>query len=270
MLHHDPLMTEMDVNHWRNVQSLVLESARAKRRIIVIHEEGRVLKLVHSNGDEIAGRIDRINDPHAAAAALYRANQASVDFVAVFERRAFDAYFAAFQDTWRPDEDLDVFVHRAYAMLDNYPDGLVTFPGKARDTLGLQWRVGATYEQVVSAVETVVEPNSSIVFGAFDGDSLWASLVLGFDGDRRANVVTTVDSLVVPLTGGRTKVAGAIVDWMASKFPTQPCRLALFTDVAGARSVLSATDKLGSLRELKAAGRLIATRAPDQLASLLN
>src|SRR5688572_19206250 len=101
MLHQDPLMTEIDVNHWRNAQSLVLESAKAKRRIIVIHEQGRVLKLVHSHGAEITARVERVEQPHAAAEALYRANQADVDFVAVFERSAFDAYFGALQDTWR-------------------------------------------------------------------------------------------------------------------------------------------------------------------------
>ena len=270
MLHQDPLMTEMDVNHWRNLQSLVLESARAKRRIVVIHEAGRVLKLIHSNGDEVAGRIDRIDDPHAAAAALYRANEDRVDFVAVYERRAFDSYFAAFQDTWRADEDLDVYVHRTYAMLDDYPDGMVTFPGPARATLGLQWRVGATYAQVVSAVDKFAKPNSTVVLGVFDGDGLWASLVLGFDGDRRANIVTTVDPMVMALTGDRAKVVRTVLDWVATKFPAQPCRLALFTDTAGARAVLKAADKLTALRDLKAEGRLIASPAPPELSALLS
>ena len=269
MLHQDPLMTEIDVNHWRNVQSLVLESAKTKRRIIVIHEDGAVQKCVHSYGDEVMGRIARVDNPHTAAEALYRANQANVDFVAVFERKAFDSYFGAFQDTWRADEDLDAFVHRTYAMLDDYRDGMVTFPGRARETLGLQWRTGASYEQITDAVERFVEPNSTVVLGVFEGGQLWASLVLGFDGERKANVVTTVDSMVVPLAGEWTRVAGSVKGWADGKFPGQPCRLGLYTDLQGARELLGASDKLAVLRQLKSAGRLLADPLPEVLVAAL-
>jgi hypothetical protein len=269
MLHQDPLMTEMDVNHWRNLQSLVLESAKAKRRIIVIHEDGAVQKCVHSHGDEVTGRIERVDNAHAAAEALYRANQSKVDFVAVFERKAFDSYFGAFQDTWRADEDLDTFVHRSYAMLDEYPDGMVTFPGRARETLGLQWRTGASYEQITDAVARFVEPNSSVVLGVFEGGEIWASLVLGFDVERKANVVTTVDSMVVPLSGEWARVAGSVKGWVDGKFTGQPCRLGLYTDLEGARELLAASDKLAVLRQLKPAGRLLADPLPEALAAAL-
>lgn len=269
MLHQDPLMTEIDVNHWRNMQTLVLDSAKAKRRIILIHEGGQVLKQVHSHGEAVKDAVDRVDDPHAVAEQLYRANHGSVDFVAVFERRAFDAYFAAIQDTWRADEDLDAFVHRTYAMLDEYPDGMVTYPGRARETLGLQWRVGATYEQVTAAVERFVSPQSTLVLGVFDEDALWASLVLAFDADRRANVVTTVDSMEVSLTGERERVAGEVIGWINRKFADKPCSLALFTDVDGARKVLAAEDKALALRELAAAGRLLADPIPEQLKAVL-
>jgi hypothetical protein len=269
MLHQDPLMTEIDVNHWRNAQSLVLESAKAKRRIIVIHEDGAVQKCVHSHGDDVSGRIERVDNPHAAAEALYRANQTKVDFVAVFERKAFDSYFGAFQDTWRADEDLDTFVHRTYSMLDDYPDGLVTFPGRARETLGLQWRAGASYEQIMGAVEHLIEPSSTVVLGVFDAGELWASLVLGFDAQRKANVVTTVDSMVVPLAGEWARVAGSVRSWVDGKFTGQPCRVGLYTDLQGARDLLAASDKLAVLRQLKSAGRLLADPLPEILAAAI-
>ena len=41
MLHEDPAMLDIDVDHWRNLQSLVLDSAKARRRIVVIHEDAR-------------------------------------------------------------------------------------------------------------------------------------------------------------------------------------------------------------------------------------
>jgi hypothetical protein len=263
MLHEDPLMLDIDVVHWRNVQSLVLDSAKARRRIIVIHEDGEILKFVHSDREAIVTTVDRVDDPHAVAERVYRDNKDLVDFVAVFERRAFDEYFGRFQGTWRADEDLDAFVHRTYALLDEYRDGIVTYPGPARNVLGLQWRLGATYEQVTAAVERYVPPSSTVVFGVFDGDALWTTLVLGFDADLRADVVTTVDPSVLTVERGRAAIAEEIVAWVGERYRT--CSLALFTSRDGARAFLDAPDKLAALAELQERGDLIAGRVPSGL-----
>ncbi len=267
MLHENPLMVDADVDHWRNLQSLILESAKGKRRIIVIHEDGAILKFVHSMKAEIVKPIDRIGDPHAAAKAIYEANRGACDFVAVFERRGLDRYFGAFQDTWRADEDLDLYVQRSYAMMDQYPDAIVTYPGRARDTLGLQWRLGATYEDGTTAIRTFVEPETSVVFGVFDGDALWASLVLHFDADHRADVVTTVDPSELTATG-RDATASEVVSWVESKYGR--CSIGLFVDLAGARSFLRDTDKAAALAAIAGRGALIARPLPSGLAAAIS
>ena len=122
MLHENPWMADIDVDHWRNMQTLLLDSAKERRRIVVIHEAGEIQKFVHSERQPIERPVARITDPRADAEAIYRANEAAVDFVAVFERRAFDDWTARFQDSWRSDEDLDAFVYRQYALMDEYPE----------------------------------------------------------------------------------------------------------------------------------------------------
>ncbi len=261
MLHEDPLMLDIDVEHWRNVQSLVLDSAKARRRIVVIHQDGEILKFVHSDREQVVTTVDRVEDPHAVAERVYRDNADRVDFVAVFERRAFDEYFGRFQGTWRADEDLDAFVHRTYALMDEYRDGIVTYPGPARNVLGLQWRLGATYEQVTQAVERYVPPSSTVVFGVFEGDALWATLVLGFDADLRADVVTTVDPSLLTVERVRAAIAEEIVARVSERYRT--CSLALFTSRDGARAFLDAPDKLATLAELQEQGDLIAERIPS-------
>jgi hypothetical protein len=261
MLHEDPLMLDIDVDHWRNLQSLILDSAKGRRRIIVIHEDGEILKFVHSSRERVARTIDRVEDPHAVAERVYRDNADRVDFVAVFERRAFDEYCGRFQGTWRPDEDLDVFVHRTYELMNEYPDGIVTHPGPARNVLGLQWRLGATYDQVTQAVERYVPPSSTVVFGVFDGDALWATLVLGFDADLRTDVVTTVDTSALTVERGRDAIAEEIVAWVGERY--RPCSLGLFAGRDGARAFLGATDKLAALLELREKGDLIAEPVPS-------
>jgi hypothetical protein len=257
------LMADIDVNHWRNLQTLLLESAKTKRRIILIHENGKVLKFVHSQHAPIVRTIDRVDQPRAVAEKVYRANSDNADFVAVFERRAFDRYFGQVQDTWRSDEDLDVYVHRMYAMLDDYPEGIVTYPGSARTTLGLQWRLGASYEEI-KAVIGHIPAQSTAVLGVFDGDALWATLVVGLDGERRAKVVTTVDPSELPPAATRKDIAKNVVAWANRRYP--PCSLGLFMGLGSARAFLSETDKTKALHEIMSRNDLIADPIPIELA----
>jgi hypothetical protein len=262
MLHQDPLMNDIDVNHWRNLQNLILDSAKKKRRIIIIHENGKVLKFVHSERADIVRDVDRVDRPLEVAEKVYRANEGKADFVAVFERRAFDRYFGKIQDTWRADEDLDVFVHRMYASLDEYPEGIVTYPEPASRTLGLQWRLGADHDEVEAAAR-LLPAGSTAVFGVFDGDALWATLVLGFDKEWKTRVVTTVDTSELAAAAGRAGTARNIVEWVGRKYP--PCSLGLFMGLASARIFVSSRDKRGALRQIAAKGDLIA----DPVASAL-
>jgi hypothetical protein len=266
MLHANVWMGDIDVDHWRNLQTLMLESAKAKRRVVVIHEDGEIQKFIHSQRVEIVRPVTRIDDPHAAAKAIYEANAAVADFALVYERRAFDRYTAEFQGTWRSDEDLDVFVQRTYALMDKYADGIVTYPGHARDTLGLQWRLGTTYAEATGAVARFIEPETSVVFGVFDGDDLWTTLVLRFDADLRADVVTTVDSTEISASG-RQALAAAVVSWVEERYGR--CSLGLFTDLEGARSFLGTRDKAAAVAGLAGRGALIAYRLPATLASAL-
>jgi hypothetical protein len=266
MLHADPLMCDIDVDQWRNLQSLLLDSAKGRRRVVLVHEDGEVLKLVHSHREALKGKVSHVADPHETARQLYFDNAGKADFVAVFERRAFDEYFGRWQGTWRADEDLDDFVHRTYEMISEYPDGLVTYPGEARHTLGLQWRLGASHEKITRAVHEFVPPGSTVVFGIFDQEKLWATLVLGFDEDLKVRVVTTADVARLPGVTSREAVARSVVEWAEAKYP--PCSIGLFTSLPGAQAFVSASDKGEALRRLSRDGDLVAGPLPEALIPL--
>jgi hypothetical protein len=267
MLHENPLMVDIDVDHWRNLQTLLVTSAKTRRRIIVIHEDGEILKFVHSKREDIVRNVDRIDDPQAAAERIYRANADKVEFVVVYERDAFDQYFAGVQEGWHYGEDLDVYVHRMYAMLDDFSDGIATYPGPARSQLGLQWHIGVRYEDVEAAVQRFITPESTLVAGVFAGDALWTSLVLHFDADRRVDVVTTIDPSLIEATG-RDSIIEAVIAWAEERYGR--CDLAAFlTDEATARALLAASDKLTAGREALARGALIVSRVPAALAAFV-
>jgi hypothetical protein len=267
MLYKDVLMEDINVAQWRNAQTLLLDSAKERPRIVVLHDDGEVRKVAHSAGLPVNSPPSRVSSPSAAAQALYDANAADVDFVAVFERRAFDAYFAAVQDSWDIDEDLDVFVQRTYALLDDYPDGMLTYPQPARATLGLQWRLGATHQETLDAARAFVEPNSTIVLGVFDEGELWASLVVSFGEDGCVMSVTTADPEETKLSGDRTRIATDVVEWVRAKHGS--CSLGLFLDRPFAEAFLTSSDKAAALRDASKADALLLSPVPAALARAL-
>ncbi len=241
MLHGDVLMADLDVDQWRNAQDLVLRSAKEARRVIVLLEAGTVVKCRHTSGRAVLDAPSQIDDLEAAAQALYEANREDTDFVLVMERDAADEYFAAFQQAWTADEDLDEFVRRTYRSLDDYAGSIVTYPGRARDNLGLQWRLGASYEQVEAAVHTMVEPSSTVVLAVHDGKKLWTSLILRFDDDLKIVSIGTADPSLVDIHGTRSEVVERLVRFAEGR-EGNVC-LVVEATLEAAKSFLAAEDK---------------------------
>lgn len=255
MLHQDVLMADIDVDQWRNAQALLLRSAKAARRLVVIHDGGTVVKFVHTAGRECTGRVDTVTDARALAADLYEANRELVDFVVVMERSAVDAYFSAVQNAWDIDDDLDVFVQQTYAKLDDYPEGIVTHPGPARSTLGLQWRTGVSLADINAATAALVPPNTTVILGVHGGSSLWASLVLDFDADHKVSSITTADPSLVDIGGPRDEVLDRLTAWQAGR--GKQVSIGLMLDRDAAEEFLSAVtaDKARVLASLATAGK---------------
>lgn len=267
MLHENPLMANIDVNHWRNMQALLLQSAKGKRRIVLIHENGELLKFVHSERAEIVKSVTRVDDPQKVAKKVYEDNPGLADFVFVVERNAADRYFYQVQDAWSATEDLDVYVHRMFALLDAYPDGIVTYPGSARTNLGLQWKFGSKYEDVQAAVENFVPVNSSMVLAVFDGDELWGSLVMSFDEQKSITNLTTLDPTELTNTKGMKSCAKEIADWVSKTYST--CSLGVFIDLADAKAFIASDEKLAALKAAALKGNLLVDPMPESLAKLL-
>jgi hypothetical protein len=245
MLHETVRMTDIDVDHWRNLQSLLLVSAKARPRIVVIHEQGEVLSVAHSGGERVTGAPLQIEDPPTVARGLHEANS-DVDLVAVFERDAVDSHFAAMGASWNPDEDLDDWVRRLYGTLDRDDDGIVTHPGPASQQLGLQWRIGVSYAQLHSAVERHVAADSSVAFAVLDHQEVWATLVVGFDDDQRVTVTTTADPSA-PLSGSTDEILDGLIALAQERHG--PCALAVAIERADAEALLRDGVTEAALRE---------------------
>lgn len=248
MLHGNVLMADLDVDQWRNAQDLVLRSAKEAKRLIVMLEKGEVVKCRHTTGRPVKDAPRHVDDLHAAAKALFEANAEHTDFVLVLERDAADEYFSEFQDSWDADEDLDLFVQRTYAILDKYAGAIVTYPRPARETLGLQWRVGASHAQVTATVQALVGPESTAVLAVHDGGKLWTSLILKFDADLKIISIGTADPSLIDIHGERAVVVERLVQFAEGR----EGRVGLVVEgtLEAARAFLAATDKMAVRAQL--------------------
>ncbi|MDR2114317.1 MAG: hypothetical protein LBO75_03445 [Bifidobacteriaceae bacterium] len=254
MLHPYVLMADIDVDQWRAAQQLLLRSAKAARRIVVLHDQGKIVKLRHSQGLAIKGTWPDAKDPHGLAKALYLTNQAEVDFVQVVERDASDTYFGRIQDAWDPDQDLDVFVTNTYREMDNFPDGIVTYPGPARQTLGLQWRIGASHEEVEAVLAAIAKPGGTIVFGVIEAGRLWASLILDIASTGQVGSVTTADPAAVSLVGDPSVALDNLMAWQDSAGKTVAAGLVLTRSWMERFLEATGTQKLALIKQAVAAG----------------
>jgi len=262
MLHDHPLMTDIDVDQWRNLHEMFLESAKEKKRIIMIREGGRILKFVHSHGEEIVKSIHEIADPHEDARKVYEDNKGKADFVLLVDRRGVERYFGEVQDSWNADEDLDEYVYRMYSKLDEYKDEIVTYPGPARKTLGLRWKLAVSYPQAKEFAEKYIPRNSVVVIGIFeDSNLLWGSLVLGFDEKGKLKLITTIEKYKI--AEDWRKEYKHIIKWVEEKF--WKCSIGLFVDTKSMETILKSGGRLESIRSLSREGKAIIYPVPEML-----
>ncbi|MDR2975515.1 MAG: hypothetical protein LBV00_12555 [Propionibacteriaceae bacterium] len=254
----DPYVTmlDIDVDQWRNAQSLLLHSARAQRRVIVLHDKGTVVKCRDTTGAAVVGGPSVVTDARACAQALYEANP-GVDFVAVMERDAVDSFFAQAQDQWTLEQDLDDYVTGYFRLLDAPDCGIVTYPGKASENLGLQWRLGASHEAVVAGLAAVANPGGAVVLGVESEGVLWSSLIIDLGDDGKIVAVTTADPSLVDIHGDRAQLGGRLVEWQQGKGKRVECGLVFSLTAARAFLAGAIQDKANLLSAGLADGGIV-------------
>lgn len=159
-------------------------------------------------------------------------------------------------------------------MADSIFDALALDPGTGlRNVDQAQW---AHLEELLkdtapmdlaAAVRTFVSAGSSAIVGIFDGNRLWASLVVSVDNSGAPASVSTIDGTVARSGGEMAKAAGEAVRWVQAH--QGPCSLGLFVDKGHAEALLGASDKAAALRTASAAGGLVLSPVPPALAVAL-
>jgi hypothetical protein len=169
---------------WRRLSELAF--GKPVKRAYLLHEKGRPVRAWKQGAGDLPLPAGAISDPQAAADALKTAH-ADVDEAWVLDPEAFAQGMAAIQSEAKFETELD-----AYALFDF--DERLKLPGHAispkRDLL---WR-GVPIRRLQRFAEKMLPASCTYVLGVFDGDALWASLLLQFQ-DKKIVHVATSDAL---------------------------------------------------------------------------
>jgi hypothetical protein len=255
MISPDIQMLDINPYQWRHLFDLFFTN-RA-RQLIIIHENGRVLKAFDTqHGLRPDLKTQSVSDPPSLALQLYRAEQ--VDQVWVLERAALSDYSDALRTIYNPDEDGDRYFQRARLALDDNPQ-LVRYPPRPRG----MYLAGISYEAFEKLIGRV-PAGGTLVLGVFDEHSIWASLILRVERGK-VGLITTTDAIMpidVRIEDWRP-AARLILDRVAAQigapFAGLFCAREAFIDL------VTGDDKLAHFKALKTEGSIIFDPCPPDL-----
>ena len=185
MLSQSVKITDLNVEQWRRLTELVYAPEKS-RKILLMHEGGKALKCWDTVLGELALPDLNLTDLQAAADALREKHPEAYE-VWVLEPGSFAKKMAEIQAQAKFETQQDVYALFEFEERLQAP-GFAMAP--RRDFF---WH-GAPLLRVQKFVEKMLPDSCVFVLGVFDGDLLWASLLVEFENKKIVSISTS-DSL---------------------------------------------------------------------------
>lgn len=182
MLSQKVKITDLNLDQWRRLTQLVYHPEKS-HKVLLLHEGGKPLKCWDTVSGELPLPDLSASDPQACADALH-AQYPQVYEVWVLEPEPFARKMSEIQAQASFATEQDV-----YALFE-FEERLKT-PGFAvapkRDFF---WH-GAPIQRLQRFVEKMLPDSCVFVLGVFDGDQLWASLLVEFENKKIVSISTS-------------------------------------------------------------------------------
>ena len=247
-------VVDLDPVTWRNLgpflepQQYIAAAQPGEHGLFILHEQGRVLKVVDTQTSERPADIPvHISDPQTFARELYK--RGKWQRVHIIDRRHLAWVAQQAQATPRRDLASDGYYHLVYNLIWSKPDGYACEPPPARD-----WH-GWTYNDLHRFIKTLPSP-SSLALGVYANDALSMGLILVCE-QGLIRCVTTFEGLHwhVSQAGPTQYTLIALCEALEAEF-APPAAVLLCTDTAFA-GWLAASDKQAYLDAARGQGEAI-------------
>ncbi len=184
MLSPTALISDLNPVQWRRLTELAY--GRPNRRLFLIHEGGRPVKLYDSEGGALPTPTEPVGDPQAAADRLL-ASHPGVSSAWVVDPEPFRKALAEVQAATSLDQNLDDYVLMEWERRREIQGFAMAPQGE------LLWH-SLPLKRLKSFVEKMLPSTCSFVLAVFDGEALWASAIVQFQ-DKKIVAIQTTDAL---------------------------------------------------------------------------
>jgi hypothetical protein len=185
MLSRNCKISHLNASQWHRLSELAFGAEEA-RRVYLLHDKGRPLRLWKSGAGDLPLPEGRVEDPQAQADALKSAHPDASE-AWVLDPEAFAQGMAGIQSAAAYETQLDV-----HALFDFEERRKI--PGHAVSPQGdLIWRC-LPIRRLQRFAQKMLPASCTYVLGVFDGDALWASLLVQFQ-DGQIVAISTSDAL---------------------------------------------------------------------------
>lgn len=185
MLTQSCKIDHLNALQWRRLSQLAFGN-RSPKRVFLLHENGKPVKLWKAGVGDLPLPSETVKDPQATADALKAAHPDAYE-AWVLDPESFAKTMSEIQSAARLDTEIDVFALYDFEERKKAP-GHAVAPMR-----GLIWR-GIPLRGVQRFVEKMLPDSCTFVLGVFDGDSLWASLLVQFE-NKKIVAISTSDAL---------------------------------------------------------------------------
>lgn len=187
MLAENVMIVDIDPWQCRRFYELIRPVRESRGTVYVIHEQGKVLKAVHTRG--IPVKVERVEDPVKLARELYQSYLS--DAVVIWEKGSLNKYFVEIQRTYREKQDFDDYLLEIFQLLhrESYSRDLVSYRGEEKGA-GLY-----DFNLFRNFITTRVPDNSTLILGVFENNTVWCSWIVGVKGGKIV-LISTFDSLI--------------------------------------------------------------------------
>jgi hypothetical protein len=175
----------LNLAQWRRLSQLAFGN-RNPTRVYLLHDKGAPLRLWKAGAGDLPFSKERITDFQAAADTL-KAGHPDAYEAWVLDPEHFSRAMSQFQASAAVRADLDEFA------LADFDARLAAEGHAVSPKRDLIWR-GVPIRRVRRFVEKMLPDSCTFVLGVFDGDELWASLLLQFQ-DKQLVAASTTDAL---------------------------------------------------------------------------
>jgi len=195
MIHPDMLIRDIDPEGWVNLLSLADKNnlrrlagrpprkRKPKTRLFVIYEGNRALKAYHTGKGSVLDGF-RWPGPDNLEEVAWRED---ADVVIAAPRNAMALGFAAYQNKVDLEGDYAGQLIQAYnTFVSRVGRDVFIYPPRKLKTVN--------FDLLQRGFKYIVPSNSAIILYIFDGDKLWASLIVGV-GEADIDLITTHDAL---------------------------------------------------------------------------